>query len=447
MKILITSFGARGDAQPYLALAVGLQSAGHRVTLATSANFSAWIQSYGVSIHPARYNMVEFTQKPETQAILRSGNLIRQVRLLRDLMRQNAAAQDDVWAAIQDADFVIQSPTASGALEAVSERRIPAAFASPVPFAPTRAFPSFFLGAARFSLGAGYNALTHTLMHRVLWSAMGGPTTNPLRKKLGLRPWGSYADVLAQSRRLGVPWLYGFSAHVLPRPADWDASQHITGYWFLDPAPGWAPPEDLVHFLKAGPPPVYIGFGSMNHEDPERQTRLALQALELSGQRGVLLTGWGGLMRQAAPATAYFVDDVPHDWLFPRMAAIVHHGGAGTTGAGLRAGVPNLIAPAAPNDQPAWAERVVKLGVGPRVSAIKALTAEKLAAAIHTAVTEAGMRARAAALGQAIRAEDGVARAVEIIERHGAGLPTARAGAHGTGQPGQSSPSQAGAAP
>lgn len=423
MKILIATFGVRGDVQPYLALAVGLQSAGHRVTLVTSDNFTGWIHSYGVSTHPARFNMVEFTQKPETQALLRSGNLIRQVRLLRDLMRQNAEAQDDVWAAIQDADFVIQSPTASGALEAVSQRGIPAAFAAPVPFAPTRAFPSFFLGAARFSLGAGYNALTHALMHRVLWSAMGGPTTNPLRRKLGLRPWGSYADVLAHSRRLGAPWLYGFSAHVLPRPTDWDESQHVTGYWFLDPAPGWAPPEDLVHFLKAGPSPVYVGFGSMNHADPERQTRLALQALELSGQRGVLLTGWGGLRRQAAPATVYFVDDVPHTWLFPKMAALVHHGGAGTTGAGLRAGVPNLITPLAPNDQPAWAERVVKLGVGPRLPRRKALTAETLATAILTAVNDQAMRARAAGLGQALRAEDGVAKAVAIVEQHAARLP------------------------
>ena len=298
MRILIASFGVRGDIQPYLALAAGLQAAGHRVTLATSDNFTAWINSYGVSAHPAPFNMAAFTQRPETQAILRSGNLIRQVRLLRDLMRQNAAAQDEVWAACQDADFVIQSPTASGALEAVSRRGLRAAFASPVPFAPTRAFPSFFMGAARFSLGAGYNALTHTLMHGVLWSALGGPTTNPLRKKLGLPAWRSYADVLAQSRRLGVPWLYGFSAHVLPRPADWDQTQHVTGYWFLDSPPDWQPPADLMRFLEAGPPPVYVGLGSMNHADPERQTRLARRALELSGQRGVLLTGWGGLTRR-----------------------------------------------------------------------------------------------------------------------------------------------------
>lgn len=425
MKILISSFGTRGDVQPYLALAVGLQRVGHRVTLATSYNYTEWIQAYGVNAHPARFSVQEFTQKPETQAILWSRNPIRIVRLIREMMRQNAEAQDDVWAAIQDADFVIQSPTASGALEAVRLRGIPAAFATPVPFAPTRAFPSFFM-ATRVSLGPGYNTLTHKLMHGALWSAISGPTTNPLRKKLGLRAWRSYAELMAYGRQFGTPWLYGFSAHVLPKPADWDEDQHLTGYWFLEAQPGWQPPEELVRFLDSGPPPIYVGFGSMSHENPERQTRLTLRALELSGQRGVLLTGWGGLTRHATPPNVFVVDNVPHAWLFPRMAAVIHHGGAGTTGAGLRAGVPNIITPFAPNDQVAWADRVVQLGVGPRVPGIQQLTAEKLAKAIQMAVTDSTLRARAAALGEKIRAENGIARAAEVIERHASNFYEAR---------------------
>ena len=407
-----------------MALAVGLQGAGHRVTLATSQNYTEWIQAYGVNTHPTRFNMQEFMQTPEAQAVLRSKNLIRQIRLLRDMMSHGVEAQDDAWAAIQDADFVIQSPTGTGALEAASQRGIPVAFASPVPFAPTRAFPSFFLGALRFSLGAGYNYLTHKLMHRVLWSAMGGPMTNHLRKKLGLRAWRSYDELLAYGRSLDTPMLYGFSVHVIPRPADWDKYQHITGYWFLEAQPDWPPPASngLLRFLDSGPPPVYVGFGSMSHENPERQTRLALRALELSGQRGVLSTGWGGITRQSTPPNVFFVDNVPHAWLFPRMAAVIHHGGAGTTGAGLRAGVPNIITAFVANDQVAWADRVVKLGVGPRVPGIKQLTAEKLAEAIQIAVTDSTLRARAAALGEKTRAEDGVARAVEIIERHTAGF-------------------------
>jgi UDP:flavonoid glycosyltransferase YjiC (YdhE family) len=157
----------------------------------------------------------------------------------------------------------------------------------------------------------------------------------------------------------------------------------------------------------------------MSDKNPERQTRLVLRALELTGQRGVLLTGWGAVARLATSASVFCLDDVPHRWLFPRMAAVVHHGGAGTTAAGLRAGVPSLITPFL-LDQYAWADRVVKLGVGPRMADNKRLTAEKLAQAIHTAVTDSALRARAAAFGERIRAENGVARAVEVIERHAA---------------------------
>jgi len=419
MKILISTLGTRGDIQPYLALAVGLQGAGHRVTLATSYNFAEWIQAYGVNVYPTRFSVQEFMQKPETQAILKSGNPVRQFHMMQDVMSQSAEAQDDMWQAAQDADFVIQSGTGNGALEAAGKRGIPVAFAYVIPFAPTRAFPSFFLGPLRFSLGEGYNSLTHTLMHRVLWSGMGGPITNNWRKKLGLKAWRSYAELLAYGRSLGTPMLYGFSAHVIPQPADWDEFQHIVGYWFLDPQPDWQPPAELLRFLESGPPPVYVGFGSMNHEDPERQTRLALRALELSGQRGVLLTGWGGITRLAVSSNVLFVDNAPHAWLFPRVAAVVHHGGAGTTGAGLRAGVPSII-PAFVGDQCAWADIVMKLGVGPRVPGIKQLTAEKLAQAINTAVNDSALRARAAALGEKIRAENGIARAVEVIERHAA---------------------------
>jgi UDP:flavonoid glycosyltransferase YjiC (YdhE family) len=418
MKILISTLGSRGDIQPYLALAVGLQQSEHRVTLATSHNFTEWIRSYGVDVHPTRFSAQEFMQKPETQATLKSGNPVRQFRMMREVMSQSVAAMDDMWQAAQDADFVLQSGTGSGALEAASKLGIPAAFSYVIPFAPTRAFPSFFLGK-QFSLGAGYNYLTHTLMHGVLWSGMGGPMMNRWRKKLGLPPWRSYAEQRAYARRLGVPSLYGFSPHVIPKPADWDEHQHVTGYWLLDALPDWQPPADLSRFLESGPPPVYAGFGSINVGDSESKTRLVLRALELSGQRGVLLTGWGGLIRLPASSNVLFVDNVAHAWLFPRMAAVMHHGGAGTTGAGLRAGVPSIITPLA-GDQVAWADTVMKLGVGPRAPGINRLTAEKLANAIHTAVSDSAMRARAAALGEKIRAENGVARAVEIIERHAA---------------------------
>jgi len=417
MKITITSHGTRGDVQPYLALSVGLQEIGHEVTLATSQTYTDWIQSYGVRAHPTQFDVQEFTLRPETQAVLKSGNPVRIFGKMRQLIQQGTEAMDEVWAAMQGADFVIDSPTSTGALEAAQKIGIPAALAFPVPFAPTNEFPSFFLGLPPFSLGKLYNRLTHSWMHTLLWNGMSGPLTNTLRKKLGLKPWRSYAHRHAYARQLRVSFLYGFSEHVIPKPADWDEFQHITGYWFLEALPSWQPDSELLHFLESGPPPVYLGYGSINIGDSEKKTQVILKALEISGQRGLVLTGWGGLSRISAPDNIFFVDNVPHDWLFPRMAAVMHHGGAGTTSAGLRAGVPNIVTPFA-SDQTSWAARVVQLGVGPRAPGIRSLTAEKLAEAINTAVNDSAMRARASALGEKIRSENGIARAVEIIERY-----------------------------
>jgi UDP:flavonoid glycosyltransferase YjiC (YdhE family) len=191
----------------------------------------------------------------------------------------------------------------------------------------------------------------------------------------------------------------------------------VTGYWFLDRPDDWRPPAALVDFLADGRPPIYVGFGSMAPADAERLTALALDALARADQRAVLLAGWAGLGRTAASDRVLVVDAVPHDWLFPRVAAVVHHGGAGTTAAGLRAGVPAVVVPFFA-DQPFWGERVWRLGVGARPIQRKALTTEQLAAAIRHVVADRPTRERAAALGERVRAEDGVWTAVALFERH-----------------------------
>jgi UDP:flavonoid glycosyltransferase YjiC (YdhE family) len=234
-------------------------------------------------------------------------------------------------------------------------------------------------------------------------------------------------DVLglpAQTRRQNAQRLaralvvQGFSEHVVPHPPDWPERVHTTGYWFLDEGRDWLPPEPLERFLEAGEPPVYIGFGSMTGHDPERVTRLLLDAVRLSGRRAVLQSGWASLGSGAPlPDAVFLLDAAPHARLFPRMAAVVHHGGAGTTGEGLRAGVPTLIVPHMA-DQPFWGSRVAALGVGPAPIPRNRLTPERLANAIRQAATDPGMRERAVALGQRIRAQDGVGTAVALIERH-----------------------------
>jgi sterol 3beta-glucosyltransferase len=192
---------------------------------------------------------------------------------------------------------------------------------------------------------------------------------------------------------------------------------HITGYLFLDSQAGWQPSPELEAFLDAGDPPVYIGFGSMAGRSPEQLAGLVSEALSRSGQRGVLLTGWGGLRADLVPDNVFTVDAAPHSWLFPRMAAVVHHGGAGTTAEGLRAGVPAVVVPFA-FDQPFWGARIRELGLGPDPIPLAKLTAGRLAHAIKTAVTDPSIRQQASACAKDIRRENGIGNAVKVIKKY-----------------------------
>jgi sterol 3beta-glucosyltransferase len=211
--------------------------------------------------------------------------------------------------------------------------------------------------------------------------------------------------------------LSAYSPSIIPHPADWPTNVHITGSFFLDAQADWQPSSELNAFLEAGDPPVYIGFGSMAGRDPERLARLSIEALAKSGQRGLLLTGWGGLRTEWVPDNVFVMEAAPHSWLFPRMAAVVHHGGAGTTAEALRAGVPAVVVPFV-LDQFFWGARVRALGLGPDPIPQKRLTADRLASAIRVAVTDPDMNRRANARGVAVRAQDGISNAVNIVRRY-----------------------------
>lgn len=420
MKITILTFGTRGDTEPYIALAAGLQQVGHRVTLVAPRRYCDLIQSHGVNAYPMRFDVQDLFGKPEIKSVLKSRNGVRKLRVMREVLQTSIReALEDYCQASQGADFLIQTGVAHGGVEIAGQHGIPMAFAYMQPFQATRAFPSFFF-PPRISLGLGgaYNKLTHALVLRAMWLFYGKPLNQWRASSLGLPPWRSYAEMLNSPLNVEAPWLFGYSPSVLPKPSDWEPFHHVTGHWQLQPLQDWQPPADLLRFLDSGPAPVHVGFGSMKDRNPERRTREILRALELTGQRGLLSVAWGGLTRLPLPPTAHYVEEVPYDWLFPRMAAVVHHGGMGTTATGLRSGVPNIIAPHL-SDQFAMAQQVARLGVGLRIARMKQLTAEKLAPAIHTALNDSAMRVRAAALGEKIRAEkDGVATAVEVIERY-----------------------------
>jgi len=290
---------------------------------------------------------------------------------------------------------------------------VPSMFALLQPFTRTREFPSIALPSR--SLGGWYNWLTHRLSEVLIWQ-MGRADFNRWRSEsLGLDPIpfsGPFNRIYEQRE----PYLYGFSEHVVPRPHDWPDWHTITGYWFLDDQSDWSPPEGLDDFINGGSKPVYIGFGSMSGPIARQLTDVVIEAVALAKVRAVLLGGWAQIHDQELPDHFYALESAPHAWLFPRMAAVVHHGGAGTTGSGLRAGVPSVIVPFFA-DQPYWGRRVHALGAGPKPVLRRELTAQRLAGAVQEALTSKEYRHRDAALGEKIRAEDGVARAVSVVDR------------------------------
>lgn len=209
--------------------------------------------------------------------------------------------------------------------------------------------------------------------------------------------------------------LHYYSLHVVPRPHDWPRNAHVTGYWFLDRLDEWKPSAELQAFLDEGEAPVYVGFGSMAGRNPQRVANIVIEALQQAKVRGIIATGWGGLEVNDVPDTILHIDQAPHEWLFPRMSAVVHHGGAGTTAAGLRAGRPTVVCPFM-GDQPFWGNRVHVLGVGPKPIPQKKLTVKKLANALRAVTSNVAMRKRAESLGDQIRHEDGISNAIAIIE-------------------------------
>lgn len=414
MRICVVASGSRGDVQPYVALATGLQQAGHDVRVVTSDDFSGLVSGAGLAFRSLGIGVETLLQQDEWRGVVEGGNMLKIAMRMSAAMKQHAAGlAERMPPLIEDADLVVTGLAGlTGVFSIADHFRIPYVQAYVFPVTPTRAFAGPL--APAMPLGGTLNRLSFHAMRQILWQS-GRVADMTIRKRLSMPPasfWGGYRAL--QAKR--VPIVYGYSQQVIPRPPDWDDTIAISGYWFLEAEAGWMPPDDLVRFLDAGEPPVYIGFGSMGNRKPEAMTRLALEALALSGQRGILASGWGGFSAADLPENVHMIGSVPHSWLFPRMAAVVHHGGAGTTAAGLRAGVPSIVIPFF-GDQPFWGRRVAALGVGPQPIPRRRVTAQRLADAITQSVRDAGIRRRAADLSARLRAEDGVGNAVRVIEQ------------------------------
>jgi len=413
--IVLLTNGTRGDVQPYVALARGLHAAGYRACIVAPVAFGDFVLQHGVEFAPIDGNPSEWLMRAGGQAALTfDGNVFRNARAtlnywqaVRPVYARMLASAWEACRALRPSMLVIGLPTLWG-IHIAEALRVPCVGAYLQPLTPTRAFPSV-LWPTRFSLGAGYNRLTHFITAQALWLPWRDLINHWRTTSLGL-------PTLYQSPISNLS-LYGISPAVLPRPADWPASHTLTGYWFLDESVDWIPPAALLRFLDAPAPAVYVGFGSPGVREARPMLARFIQALETAQVRVVLALPEGATTAPLPP-NIFPLSHAPHTWLFPRVRGVVHHGGAGTTAAALRAAVPQLLLPLA-IDQFFWGERLAALQVGPRPIPQRALTVNKLAAALRQLVEDETLHTNASAIGEMIRSEAGVEKAVNVLRGMG----------------------------
>ena len=417
--IVIFTIGTQGDIRPCVALGQGLHRAGYPVRIATSANFAELVREAGLEFYPLTADFQAMLEADRTITD-RALNLRAMARIFRERYASWAANWvEEGLAASEGAGLLIGVSNSTLLAKALSEAQgIPFAIARLQPLTPSRELPPMVLSGSRHKLPGVLSLGAHHLLFQMVWSVMRPAINDIVRPQLGLSRYPKYGPYLFRSALHRAKVINGFSKHVLPRPADWPESSQVTGYWFFHQAQ-WRPPEALSEFLAAGPKPVYIGFGSMVSSNATSFTETVLAAVKKSGQRAVLASGWGGLSGDEGPQSEqiFFLRHAPHDWLFPRMSAAVHHGGAGTTAAAVRAGIPSVIVPFY-GDQPFWARCLNRQGVAPPAVERKTLTTDTLAFAL-TATQHPAMIQKAIALGDAVRAEDGIGEAVRCLHEWG----------------------------
>lgn len=418
MHTLILSFGTRGDIQPYAALAGALARAGHDVTLAVPEGFADLVPHDGpgrVTHRPAGNEMLRLLR--EVMPRLRGGrDALTTLGIMRSAMRELLAECRDAAREARP-DVVVHHPKTLAGPHVAEALGVPSVLSLPLPyFTPTAAHPLPFFGAASF--GPWGNRATYAFTRAA--GVMYGRMIDDLRREVGLGRSRRLADPTRDPDGSAAHVLYPYSRHVRPVPADYPDTAHVTGYWFLDGRPDGGAgeaPVTLRDFLAAGDPPVYVGFGSMGFGRGADERRAAvLAAVRAHRVRAVVATGWGGIAPgPSADDDVLVIEGAPHDWLFERVRAVVHHGGAGSTAAGLRAGRPTLVVPFL-GDQPFWGGRVHAIGAGPRPLPAARLTRD-LTDRLGDLLGTPSYATRAAATGAAIRAEDGLGEAVSVLER------------------------------
>lgn len=407
-RVLIVTSGGGGDVAPYTGLGVRLHDAGFDVAIATHEPFAGVVRASGLGFHPLPGDPRAWAQSQGSGSGDGEGEAGAAVLgKIQDAHRETGAAI--VAAARAGTDLMLLGaltvPLGYQVAEAVG---VPSMGVHLQPTEPTRDFPSVFVPG---SLGGWGNRASHKVAGTLfdVWLAGG---VKQLRADLGLAPQ-SLRAMQKRMRREAWPIHCGFSEAVIPRPADWRPGVEVVGYWWPDHPGDWAPSPELEAFLAAGPPPVFVGFGSLGTEG-ERLGELVPAALRQAGVRGVIQAGWGGLV--ASGDDMLSIGEAPHDRLFPHMAAVVHAAGAGVVAAGLQAGLPAVPVPVG-LDQPFWGQRLVALGAAPDSIPAKKLTVERLAAAVRAVVSDPSYAKAAGAIGERVRAEDGAAATVTAVRQ------------------------------
>jgi sterol 3beta-glucosyltransferase len=413
MRILICAVGSIGDVAPYTGLGAGLRAAGHEVTIAGYEHYRDFVVDRGLPFRGVPGSSQALFDSDRGRRWQRRGTgpvgvargHLLHVPNARALVRGLAAAAEP------GADLMLLSGSSLLGHHVAEALGIPSLGAFLQPVFPSRQLPPWTAGFGR-SLGGFANRNLAVAAAIGLALLYNGVLTD-IRAELGLPPLRDPAVRRAVQRRVQGACC-GFSPTVVPRPSDWPDTAEVAGYWWPEPLPGWRPPPSLVEFLDAGPAPVYVGFGSVTRPGGhDLRIDTIRTALRLAGVRGLIHAS-----AAASPDSDVYVltEPVPHDWLLPRTAAVVHHAAAGTTAASLRAGVPVVPVPVA-TDHPFWANRLVQLGVSAGSVPVRALSAARLARAIRAVLDDPRHAAAAGALAARIRDEDGVAAAARAIER------------------------------
>jgi sterol 3beta-glucosyltransferase len=410
-RIFIGATGSRGDIEPMIALSKALSNGGYDVLLGAPPDYADWIASHGVAFHSVGVSVRGFMD--EFAGAIAGNTFLRQ---LADAKYEPVfrLQYEDLLRGSEGADLLIFSAMLSGMTCIAEARNIPAMGALLAPMLTTADFAPPMQG--RFSYGGFLNRLSHKGVDLALYTVF-RPWWNKMRRQmLGLKPTGRFHNYRSVNGE-PAPLLFAFSEASIPRPRDWPDYAIITGNWLLDDGEDWTPPAELAAFLEAGPPPLYIGFGSMPLGRAEGKASALKEALRLTGQRAIIARGWGAWDPDAFAslgAQVHAIYAAPHRKLFPLIAGVVHHGGAGTTAATMRAGRPALVTPLM-LDQFFFANLVARHGCGPAPLPVAKWRADILAKRLLELTSVQDYATRAQVLAARMAAEDGLARAVDAV--------------------------------